>query len=67
MHELEKREKELEEVSARIADAEERVLPVLVPSIARVKDFVTGDFALFTGDFDNDRKLLEQTVSCIMV
>lgn len=38
VHELEKREKELEDARARIADAEERVLPVLVPSIARVKD-----------------------------
>ena len=65
--ELEKREKELEEISARIAEGEGRVLPVLVPSIARLKDFVTGAAKLFTGDFDSDRKLLVETISGILV
>ena len=43
------------------------MLPVLVPSVARLKDFVTGDVALFTGDFDSDRRLLEQALSTILV
>ena len=65
--ELQKREQELEEVSARIAEGEARVLPVLVPSIARVRDFVTGAAKLFTGDFDSDRKLLVETISGVLV
>jgi hypothetical protein len=65
--ELQKREQEIEEVSARIAEGEARVLPVLVPSIARVRDFVTGAVKLFTGDFDSDRKLLVETISGILV
>jgi hypothetical protein len=47
--------------------AEARVLPVLVPSIARVRDFVTGAAKLFTGDFDSDRKLLVETISGVLV
>jgi hypothetical protein len=38
-----------------------------VPSIAWVKDFAMSDASLFTGDFDSDRKLLAETISCILV
>ncbi len=65
--EVEKRDAELEEVTARIADAEARMLPVLVPSIVRVTDFMTGNAPLFNGDFDADRKFLEHVVDKVLV
>ncbi len=65
--EIEKREKELEELQGRIAEAEALVTPLLIPRAAAVKDYIAGSASLFENDSARDKEFLERVLEGIFV
>ena len=65
--EIEKREKEMEELQGRIAEAEALVTPLLIPRAAAVKDYVAGSASLFENDSARDKEFLERVLEGIFV
>ncbi len=64
---IEKKEKELQELTRKIAESSALVRPLMLPKREVVADYVAGGASLFTGDFVRDRKFLEHVIDKVLV
>ncbi|MGF1470005.1 MAG: recombinase family protein [Sandaracinaceae bacterium] len=64
---IEDREGQLRDLAARIEDAKAKVQPYLLPRVAAVRDYVSGQASLFEGDLARDKAFLEGALNRILV
>lgn len=64
---IEKREKEIEELAKRISEAEVLVQPLLLPRPAAVHDYIAGPASLFENDLAHDKEFLSRVLEGIFV
>ncbi|MFI5299617.1 MAG: hypothetical protein ACHREM_16135 [Polyangiales bacterium] len=61
------RETEIEELAARIVEAEALIAPLLLPRPSAVAEYVTGGASVFGGDPARDKRFVEQVLEGITV
>ncbi len=65
--EVEKREKDIQELTTRIREAETLVQPLLIPRPPAVEDYLVGPASLFDDDFTRNKQLMERVLEGIFV
>ncbi len=64
---VEKREKDIEELTRRMFEAQALVQPLLIPRAPAVEDYITGPVSMFEDDFAQNKQFVDKVLEGILV